>query len=156
MVSHKKKPQGCKVSKSYIGYKRERTWHWQDATLLDRSPTNFAERHTHGCGYLRWIAKRWTLRADKHYKFYNKLQDAEAAICYIFGSYCSQALRVADCESGLSRNAHNGQYLGLFQMGNFARSTYGHSDTFLGQAIAAHKYFVASGRDWSPWSCKPY
>ena len=24
------------------------------------------------------------------------------------------------------------------------------------QALAAHRYFVRSGRDWSPWSCKPW
>lgn len=41
-------------------------------------------------------------------------------------------------------------------MGSSERRIYGHGDTFLDQAIAAHKYFVASGRDWSPWSCKPY
>lgn len=156
VTSHKKKPQGCKVSKSYISFKRQRTWHWQDATLVNRSPTNFAERTTHGCGYLRWIGKRWTQRAHKHYKFYLKLQNAQAAICYIFGQYCGQALAVAWCESKYSRHAHNGQYLGIFQMGSNERAIYGHSDTFLGQAIAAHRYFVASGRDWSPWSCKPW
>ena len=40
----------------------------------------------------------------------------QKAICHVFGSYCSQALRVARCEDGYSVNAQNGQYLGLFQM----------------------------------------
>ena len=76
-------------------------------------------------------------------------------ICRVFGSYCRQAISVARCESGLSIYAHNGQYLGLFQMGSFARSTYGHGWDAWTQSRAAYRYFVASGRDWSPWSCKP-
>jgi len=79
----------------------------------------------------------------------------EAAIRYVFGPYADQALRVAGCESGLSVYAHNGQYHGLFQMGSQERAIYGDSGTALGQAQAAYRYFVASGRDWSQWSCKP-
>jgi hypothetical protein len=79
------------------------------------------------------------------------------AIRLVFGSYADQAVRVADCETGgsFSTTATNGQYLGLFQMGNYARGRYGHSETALGQAQAAYRYFVASGRDWSPWECQP-
>jgi len=51
--------------------------------------------------------------------------------------------------------AENGQYLGLFQMGDFARGAYGHGHTALEQARSAYAYFVASGRDWSPWECQP-
>jgi hypothetical protein len=40
-------------------------------------------------------------------------------------------------------------------MGSLARQVYGHGPTARAQAIAAHRYFVSSGRDWSPWSCKP-
>jgi hypothetical protein len=40
-------------------------------------------------------------------------------------------------------------------MGDYARGRYGHSETALGQAQAAYRYFVASGRDWSPWTCQP-
>ena len=29
-------------------------------------------------------------------------------------------------------------------------------DSAVEQATAAHRYFVASGRDWGPWSCKPW
>ena len=80
------------------------------------------------------------------------------AICRVFGRYCDQALAVTRCESGASRTprAVNGQYLGMFQMGDFARSTYGHGATPIEQARAAWRYFDASGRDWSPWSCKPW
>jgi hypothetical protein len=78
------------------------------------------------------------------------------AICYVFHGYCSEALEVARCESHLLTTAHNGQYLGMFQMGATPRQLYGHGETPLAQARAAYRYFVDSGRDWSPWSCKPW
>jgi hypothetical protein len=78
-----------------------------------------------------------------------------AAICTVFGSYCHQAINVAWCESRLQTTAQNGQYLGLFQMGTNERRRFGHGPTAEEQAVAAHRYFVVSGRDWSPWSCKP-
>lgn len=78
------------------------------------------------------------------------------AICKVFGRrYCGQALSVAWCESRHSTTAENGQYLGLFQMGWSERRLFGHGRSALAQAKAAHRYFVLSGRDWSPWSCKP-
>ena len=77
-------------------------------------------------------------------------------ICEVFGDrYCGQALRVAWCESRLDTRARNGQYRGLFQMGYSERHRYGHGPDALSQARAAFRYFVASGKDWSPWSCKP-
>jgi hypothetical protein len=76
------------------------------------------------------------------------------AICGVFGRYCDQAVSVAWCESRLSADARNGQYLGLFQMGSRERELFGHGPTAYEQADAAHRYFVASGRDWSPWSCR--
>ena len=79
-----------------------------------------------------------------------------SVICRIFGSYCEQALAVSRCESGLDTDAQNGQYLGLFQMGSSERRLFGHGDSAAEQARAAHRYFVASGRDWGPWSCKPW
>lgn len=78
------------------------------------------------------------------------------AICHVFGSYCRQALAVSHCESRLHTTARNGQYLGLFQMGSNERRLFGHGASAVEQARAAHRYFVASGRDWSPWSCKPW
>jgi hypothetical protein len=77
------------------------------------------------------------------------------AICQVFHGYCREAVSVAWCESRLRPTAQNGQYLGLFQMGSLARQLFGHGQTARAQAIAAHKYFLYSGRDWSPWSCKP-
>lgn len=83
--------------------------------------------------------------------------DAVTAIRLVFGPYGEQAVRVSSCETGgtFDVNAQNGQYLGLFQMGSYARGRYGHSYTALGQAQAAYRYFVDSGRDWSPWECQP-
>jgi len=78
-----------------------------------------------------------------------------ASICDVFGQYCRQAVAVAWCESRLTTTAQNGQYLGLFQMGSYERRLFGHGPTARAQAKAAHTYFVRSGRDWSPWSCKP-
>lgn len=77
------------------------------------------------------------------------------AICEVFGDrYCGEAISVAWCESRLVTTARNGQYLGIFQMGSYARDLYGHGDTAYDQAEAAHGYFVDSGRDWSPWTCR--
>lgn len=76
------------------------------------------------------------------------------AICDTFGRYCDEAVAVAWCESRLLVTAQNGQYLGLFQMGSYERRLFGHGSTAHAQAQAAHKYFVQSGRDWSPWSCR--
>jgi hypothetical protein len=77
-----------------------------------------------------------------------------AAICTVFGSYCQEAVAIAWCESRLSTSAQNGQYLGLFQMGSSERQLFGHGQSARDQAVAAHRYFVRSGRDWSPWACR--
>jgi len=77
------------------------------------------------------------------------------AICQTFRHHCHEALRVAWCESRYNTRARNGQYHGLFQMGDWERRTYGHGHDAWTQARAAYRYFVASGRDWSPWECKP-
>ncbi|HJR95570.1 MAG TPA: hypothetical protein VJ807_09050 [Gaiellaceae bacterium] len=76
------------------------------------------------------------------------------AICSVFGSYCEEAVAVAWCESRLEPTAQNGQYRGLFQMGSHERSLFGHGSTAHDQSLAAHRYFVRSGRDWSPWACR--
>ena len=78
----------------------------------------------------------------------------KAAVCAVFGDYCQEAVAVAWCESRLQPAAQNGQYLGLFQMGSYERRLFGHGSSAHEQALAAHRYFVRSGRDWSPWSCR--
>jgi hypothetical protein len=83
--------------------------------------------------------------------------EARRAIIKIFGPYADEALRVARCETGgtYDPRASNGQYQGIFQMGEYARGRYGHGPSWLVQAAAAFGYFIDSGRDWSPWSCRP-
>lgn len=66
-----------------------------------------------------------------------------------------QAFDVAYCESRFWPYARNGQYLGLFQFGSWARAEYGWGWGLWAQTRAAYRYYVASGRDWSPWECKP-
>ena len=70
----------------------------------------------------------------------------------------AQALSVAACESGFRTHARNGQYLGLFQMGLSERHTFNPNHPYTRsarrQARGAHRYYVASGRDWSPWTCR--
>jgi hypothetical protein len=97
-----------------------------------------------------------SLRAKVHARDARRLASLKpkTAICAVFGDYCQQAVAVAWCESHLSTSARNGQYLGLFQMGSFERQLFGHGDSAHAQAAAAHRYFVRSGRDWSPWSCR--
>jgi hypothetical protein len=84
-----------------------------------------------------------------------KPETPQHVICRIFASYCGEALRVSQCESGFRTDAQNGQYLGLFQMGTTERRIFGHGASAEEQAKAAYRYFLASGRSWSPWSCKP-
>jgi hypothetical protein len=83
---------------------------------------------------------------------------ARQAICYVFGPYCQQALRVAYCESRYSIWAQNGQYVNIFQMGYSERRRYGWHDAgspAWQAALAAWRYFVASGYSWRAWACKP-
>lgn len=82
-------------------------------------------------------------------------RENKCIIRLVFGRYGDEAVRVAQCESGLSTRAKNGQYRGVFQLGSSERATYGHGKSAYAQSVAAYKYFVASGRDWSPWTCKP-
>lgn len=97
-----------------------------------------------------------------HYKPGTKHNIRHAINKYWCGNtnkYCEagrQAWKVAGCETGNTYSvwARNGQYLGLFQMGSSERRIYGHGWNAWEQAKAAHKYYVASGRDWSPWTCR--
>jgi lysozyme-like protein len=123
------------------------TEHRADAT----SALAYAERRVHELTKTIVV-----LRAKVRARDVRKLGalQPKAAICAVFGDYCQEAVAVAWCESHLSTNARNGQYLGLFQMGSYERQLFGHGDTAHAQAVAAHHYFVRSGRDWSPWSCR--
>ena len=106
----------------------------------------------------RFLARRRQLQRKKQHTrrlAASRVETPAETICRVFGPYCTEALQVARCESGLQTGAQNGQYLGLFQMGAQPRRLFGHGDSAEQQAHAALRYFVVSGRDWSPWSCRP-
>lgn len=106
-----------------------------------------------------WKRKVERLRAESHRKHgqranpSGKARSVRSIICSVFGAHCSEALRVAWCESRFNVYARNGMYWGLFQMGSFARARYGHSWNAWGQSRAAYRYFLDAG--WSPWECSP-
>lgn len=80
------------------------------------------------------------------------------AIRYVFGPYASQALRVAWCESRYSIWARNGTYENIFQMGYSERRRFGWHEAgspAWQAALAAWRYFVASGYSWRAWACRP-
>ena len=76
---------------------------------------------------------------------------AEQVILEVFGPEAGPtAIRVARCESSMAPGASNGSYAGLFQMGSYERSAYGHGSDPRSQAEAAYSYFSRAG--WRPWS----
>lgn len=114
----------------------------------------------HGGGdHKRWSCKAvaWLTTELKETK--NALKpvvptgNPQAIICHVFGSACRAALNVARCEGNFNPFAQNGQFLGTFQMGAWARSVYGHGYTIYEQARAAFRYYLDSG--WSGWQCSP-
>jgi hypothetical protein len=82
-----------------------------------------------------------------------RASSVRGVICSVFGAHCSEALRVAWCESRMNVYARNGDYLGLFQFGSFARAHYGFAWNALAQARSAYRYFLDAG--WKPWACSP-
>lgn len=99
--------------------------------------------------------------ARAHYRpgLHNTLHAINWGFCHHSYRPCEagvEATRVADCETGGTFDvwAANGQFLGLFQMGKWARQRYGHANNAWGQAAAADRYYTDSG--WSGWQCSPY
>lgn len=137
---------------------RASTHRCQDELRRPRRPV--AERIVRGGPpYRRWVLNSW--RADR--RLYcgavRRLNaDSRRAIRYVWGEHAERAIRVARCESDYYPTdgrpdvvARNGQYLGMFQMGEWARAAYGHGSTPLEQAFAAYANFVENG--WSQWQC---
>lgn len=138
-----------------ITAERARAWACQDALGVKRTKSGKITAAA-GAAYRRWQFNLWRTRADAYcHVLRTARNDIEVAAVIAFGDYAGQALRVAECESGWSPGASNGQYQGAWQMGSSERDLFGHGPDFLSQAFAANRYFVASGRDWSPWSCRP-
>ncbi len=145
-----------------ISWHRTRTWSYQDRIGIKRTPTRYRERSTLSVLFLHWIDRRWSQRRIAARRRYRSLVAASAIsvvpsiICRVFGSASPEALLVARRESGFDVRAHNGQYLGIFQMGSSERArfaTIGYSTAYQ-QIVAAHNYFLVSG--WGPWSATAY
>jgi hypothetical protein len=84
----------------------------------------------------------------------NRVKDA---IRLVWKHDAAKAISVAYCESRFSIWARNGQYVGIFQQGDWSRSTYyrPHEDGYFwgwwAQIRSAHRQFEHEG--WTPWSC---
>ena len=131
---------------------RWKTWACQDQLGKARTVTVYSDRSSPSRPYRRWVARLWEKRATLYCKAAADLSDPVRAIYSVFGSAADEAVRVFRCESGLSIYANNnGTYLGIAQMGPYARSRYGHSNTLLGQLRAAYAYYRDAG--WRPWEC---
>lgn len=77
-----------------------------------------------------------------------------------FGADADQAIRVAECESGLNPNAYNPSgATGLFQImpGTWAGTSEAGASPYNAQAnaLAAHEIFVRDGHSWREWTCQP-
>lgn len=84
--------------------------------------------------------------------------DTKRAICVTFGRYCSQALRVAGCETGWTYSiyARNGDHLGLFQVSaQWRRDIPGFAYNAWAQSRHAYRVFARTGYSWRPWTCQP-
>ena len=79
----------------------------------------------------------------------------------VFGSYASQAINVAMCESSMNPNAYNGILgaAGLFQIipGTWAGTSYASQSVYNPAANiqAAYQIFARDGYSWREWACKP-
>lgn len=93
--------------------------------------------------------------------------DAEAVIWWAFREHPpevrAEAVEVATCESGLDERARNGQFVGLFQIGQRYHSARAERLGFsweriategLPNAILAADLYSDTG-DWRHWACDP-
>lgn len=113
-----------------------------------------------------------TADASAHYKpgTHNAVHAIQQVWCGKSNRECdkgNEAISVAKCEAAqywslgiphlaVGPNDELGNpRLSMFQMGTRERRLYGHGPDPWRQAKAAYRYYVSSGRDWSPWECKP-
>jgi hypothetical protein len=128
---------------------RAETHHCQDELGIPR--TRVSAMVPIGAAYRAWVLALWRGRRDAYCAVLRAIRKPTVAVRMVFGDEADEALRVFDCESHLRTTAENGQYRGLAQMGNYARERYGHGNTALEQARAAHSYYQEAG--WRPWEC---
>lgn len=135
-------------------------------------PVHQTRRHwqtaRHGA-YFIWMHDLWRSRyLECRGETQRANEDVRYAIRLIFrgpgdpnyahaGSAAEQAIRVAWCESRWTTYDSNGQYKGAFQMGSGERAEYGVGAyaTAVEQVRSAYRMFVAAGRSWGRWQCRP-
>jgi hypothetical protein len=139
--------------------------HYTRIARHDKLAMKSAQRHKNGDVY--WLHyhshKRVVAKLSAIRRFYlstgGSYNRVAGVVCSLNWSpySCSQVMQVVNCETGGTYSVHvqSGQFLGLFQMGNYARSRYGHGYTVWSQAVAAHRYFLDSGRSFRAWQCSP-
>jgi hypothetical protein len=146
-----------------IHHARRATWNCQVRLGRTKTRASVVPLHARSVGFRRWALRdKWVPLAAGCSRELRRViaarnaltpSAAQQAICDVWGRWCREAIAVARCETGgtFSVYAQNGQYLGLFQMGDWARSVYGHSYTPWGQARAAYRNFLDNG--WGQWEC---
>lgn len=117
--------------------------------------------------YRRWLYLTWrTRKLACHGERQRADSDVRYAIRLIFQGpgnprypydAAEQAVRVAWCESRWTTTDKLGQYEGVFQMGYSERAQYavGNYATIVEQVRSGYRMFVAAGRSWTRWACRP-
>ena len=95
-----------------IAWSRRRTWHWQDAAHVHRSPTIRGVHRIHSVGYLRWVERRWNRRRLAAYKLAHR---PRARTLAAVGGIAHEQLWlcVHRGEGAWNANTGNGYYGGL-------------------------------------------
>lgn len=113
------------------------------ATLCGISSKSYAASNwSSACKYP--TAVQMKLLPWEYPRFYKALRK------YFKGQWRNAAI-TAWAEGGWNARAANGQYLGTFQMGAWARLNYGHSHTLEGQVYHAYRNWRVNG--WGQWEC---
>lgn len=72
--NHRATPCLLHFLRNGVADRRSATWTHQQAVDLPRTPTAYRERQTKATPYLRWLKKRWALRADRAWRTRVKLE----------------------------------------------------------------------------------
>ncbi len=93
-----------------IRWARSRTWHWQEAAGIHRSPTIRGVQRIHSVGYLRWVERRWNRRRVAAYKLAHRPRSHPS-----IGGIAHMALWLCihRGEGAWNANTGNGYYGGL-------------------------------------------
>lgn len=117
--------------------------------------------------YMDWMWRLWhkrhqtcmrqTARATRDVRYAIRLifrGDGDPRYPY---TAAEQAVRVAWCESRWTNTDVTGQYKGVFQLGSSERAQYQVGDYVgvISQVRSGYRMFVAAGRSWSRWQCRP-